>query len=55
MKVRLTGVFLLSVEELLDLVANLSVRYLYIILGSAVLRHKRKKVIIGDIQLVSCQ
>lgn len=54
-EVQLTSVFLFSAEELLDLVADLSIRNLDIILGSAVIRHERKEVIVSDIQLVSIQ
>lgn len=53
--IQITGVFLLRAEELLNLVANFSVRNLDIILGSAVIRHEREEVIVGDIQLMSCQ
>ena len=54
-KVRLTGIFLICAEELLDLIANLSVRNLNVILGSAILRHEGKEVVISDIQLWHCQ
>lgn len=54
-EIRLTGVFFLGAEELLDLVANLSIRNLDVIFGCAVIGHERKKIIISDIQLESCQ
>ena len=55
MRVRLTGVFLLGTEELLDLVANFSVGNLDIVLGSAVVRHEGKEAVVSDIELVSYQ
>lgn len=54
-KVRLTGVFLVGAEELLDLFANLSLRNLDIFLGIAIVSHERQKAVVSDIQLMSCQ
>ena len=49
----LTDVLLLNLEELLDLVANLTVRELDIILGVAVVVHEGEEAIVGDVELMN--
>ena len=50
---KLTSVFLLGFEELLDLFTNFSIRNLYIVLSLAVVSHKIQKAIIRDIKLLN--
>lgn len=47
----LTGVFLLGAEELLNLIANLSIGNLHIVLCLAIISHQREKPVVGDIEL----
>jgi hypothetical protein len=47
----LTGILLFFAEELVDLLANLALRNLDIVLGSAVLGHEGEKAVIGDVEL----
>jgi hypothetical protein len=52
----LTGVLLLLLEQLVDLVTDLALWNLDIILGVAVLLHEGKETIIGNVELShSCQ
>lgn len=48
----LTGILLIGLEELLDLLANLAIWELHIILDGAVVRHEGQEAVIGDIELV---
>jgi len=48
---RLTGVLLLSSEELVNLLANLTVRDLNIILGLTIIGHQGKKTIVRNVEL----
>jgi hypothetical protein len=48
---RLTGVLLLSSEELVNLLANLTVRDLNIILGFTIIGHQGKKTIVRNVEL----
>lgn len=50
-RTELTGVLAVLGEELADLVANLAVGKLDIVLGGAVVGHKREETVIGDIEL----
>lgn len=47
----LTGVLLLLLEQLVDLVANLTVWDLDIILGVTVVVHEGEETIVGDVEL----
>jgi hypothetical protein len=47
----LTGILLLFAEELGDFFANLALRNLDIVLGSAILRHEGEEAIVGDVKL----
>ena len=47
----LTGVLLLSAEELGDLVANFAIGHLDIILGVTIVGHQGKEAIVRDVQL----
>jgi hypothetical protein len=47
----LTGVFLISCEELGDLVANLAIRHLHVVLGLAVVSHEGEIAIVRNIEL----
>jgi hypothetical protein len=49
--IKLTGVLFLSLEELIDLITNLSIGNLDIILGLTVIGHQAEKSIIGDVKL----
>jgi hypothetical protein len=48
----LTGILLIGLEELLDLLANLSIWELNIVLDGAVVRHEGQEAVICDIELV---
>lgn len=52
--VELTGILLISLEELGDLVTDFAIRDLDVVLGVAVVAHQRKEAIIRDIELVVC-
>jgi hypothetical protein len=47
----LTGILLVFAKELVDLLANLALRNLDIVLGSAVLGHEGEETVIGDVEL----
>lgn len=51
----LTGILFLSAEELLDLVANFTIRDLDIVLGCAIIRHQRKEAVLGNVELIPNQ
>lgn len=48
---RLTGVLLVFLEKLVDLLANLTVRELDVVLGVALVVHKRKEAVLGNVEL----
>jgi hypothetical protein len=48
----LTGVLLLDLEELLDLLADLTLWNLDVVLGGTVIRHERQETIVGDVELL---
>ena len=48
---RLTSVFAVFGEQLVDLVANIILRDLDIILGGAIIRHEREEAVVGDVEL----
>jgi hypothetical protein len=48
----LTGILLLGLEQLLDLLANFTFWDLDIVLGSAIIGHQGQETVIGDIKLV---
>ena len=48
----LTGILLIGLEELLDLLTDLSIWELDIVLDAAVVRHEGQKAVISDIELV---
>lgn len=50
---KLTGVLLLLLEELVDLVADLTVGNTDIVLGITVFVHEGEETIIGDVKLAS--
>jgi hypothetical protein len=52
---KLTGVFLLGGEKLVNLLTNFAIGNLNIVLGLTIIGHQRKKTIIGDIELLSDQ
>jgi hypothetical protein len=47
----LTGILLLDLEELLDLLADLTLWNLDVVLGGTVIRHERQKAVVGDVEL----
>ena len=47
----LTGVLLLSPEQAVDLLADLTIRHLDIVLGVTVIVHEGKETIVRDIKL----
>jgi hypothetical protein len=47
----LTGVLLIDLEELVDLLTNLTVGHADIILGVTVVVHERKEAVVGDVEL----
>ena len=47
----LTGVLGLLVEELVDLLASLTIGDLDIVLGGAVLRHEGEEAVVGNVEL----
>lgn len=47
-----TGVLLLGLEELVDLVANLAVGHLDIILGVTFLVHEGEETVVRDVELL---
>ena len=49
--IKRTGVLLVLLEELVDLLSDLSVRDLDVVLGGTVLRHEGKESIIGNVEL----
>jgi hypothetical protein len=49
--IRLTGVLALLGEELVDLVANLTLGELDIVLGRAVLRHEGEETVVSNVKL----
>ena len=49
--VSLTSILLFSAEEFLNLVANFTVGKLHVILGRAIIAHKREEVVISDVKL----
>lgn len=49
--VYLTGVLAILLEELLDLVANLTIRNLDIIFGITIVGHEGEEVVVGDVEL----
>jgi hypothetical protein len=50
----LTGVLLVSAEELLDLVTNFALGDFDVVLGGAILRHEGQETVVGDIKLQPC-
>ena len=48
---RLTGVLLILFEEFSDLIANFTVGDFDIVLGAAIVGHKREEAVIGDVKL----
>lgn len=48
----LTGILLLGLEQLLDLLANFTLRDLDIVLGSTIIGHQGQETVISDIKLV---
>jgi hypothetical protein len=51
LSIQLTGVLALLGEELVDLVANLTLGELDIILGGAVLRHEGEETVVSNVKL----
>lgn len=50
-----TGVLLLLLEELVDLVTNLARRDLDVVLGGAVVVHEGKEVVVSDVELCASE
>lgn len=48
---KLTGVLLIGLEELVDLVANLTIGHLDVVLGVAILTHEVEEAIVRDVEL----
>lgn len=48
----LTGVLLVNLEELVDLVANLTVGHLDVVLGVTIIVHEGEEAIVGDVELL---
>ncbi len=48
---KLTGILLIRLEKLDDLVANLAIGHLDVVLGFAVLTHEGEEVVVGDVKL----
>lgn len=48
---KLTGIFFISAEELLDLVTDFTIRNLDIILGLTIISHKREKTVVRNVEL----
>lgn len=48
----LTGILLLGLEELLDLLADFTFWNLDIILGGAIIRHERQETVVSDVELL---
>jgi hypothetical protein len=51
MLVQLTGVLALLVEELVDLVANLTIGNLNVVLGGTIVGHEGKETVVGNVKL----
>lgn len=51
---KLTGVFLLGGEKLVNLFANFAFGNLDIVLGLTVISHQGEETIVGNIELVFC-
>lgn len=47
----LTGILLLDLEQLGDLLANLTIRKLDVVLGDTIIGHQGEEAIVGDIDL----
>ena len=48
----LTGILLLGLEQLLDLLANFTLWDFDIVLGGAIIRHKGQEAVVSDIELL---
>jgi hypothetical protein len=51
-KPMLTGILLLDLEELLNLLADLTLWNLDVVLGGTVIRHERQETVVGDVELL---
>ena len=49
-----TGILSLLCKKLLDLVLDFALRELDIVLGGTVIRHERKEIIVGNVELYQC-
>lgn len=50
----LTSIFLLTTEELLDLVADFTLGDLDIVFGGAIFGHQGEETVFGDVKLDKC-
>ena len=48
----LTGILLVGLEKLSNLVTDFAIRHTDIILGIAIIAHQRQEAIVGDIKLM---